>query len=62
MQLAKNKVQKLVIKKFSTKINKVGMTVDIKSTETRRDETRTMEYYNCYPTSIEIQGFDMIMH
>ena len=34
------------------------MTVAIKSTETRQDETQPMEYHNCYPTSIEIQGRD----
>ena len=42
--------QKLVTNFFLQKIlmNKKGMTVAIKSTETRRDETQPMEYHNCY--------------
>ena len=35
------------------------MTELIQSTETRRDETQPMEYHNCYPTSIDIQGCDL---
>ena len=36
------------------------MTAAIKSAEARQDETQSMESPNCYPTSIEIQGRDMI--
>ena len=35
------------------------MTVARRSTETRWDEMRPMEYHNRYPTLIEIQSYDL---
>ena len=48
----------VILKKFLQKLQKLGMTVTIKSMGTRRDETQPMKN-KCYPTSIEIQGRDI---
>ena len=47
-------------KKFPIKFNrKWDDDRGYKKYENKQDETRPVEYHNCYPTSIEIQGCDL---